>query len=191
MHRPSDSAPLFSSFRKLFVIPLSALALAPGALAHCPLCTMGAAAAAGGALWLGVSGNVVALFIGAFAISMGWMIAKMIKKKYVPHQTLAIILLSFLTTVLPIAPLLKTGTPSDYYPILVSIAGGYGSLLNRTYLVSVPLVAAILGGLIVGATPALSGRITRARAGKTLPFQGTILTLAILTAIGIGIQALT
>ena len=50
--------------------------------AHCPLCTAGAAIAAGGAIYLGVSVIVVGLFIGAFAVSTGWWVAKIIKKQY-------------------------------------------------------------------------------------------------------------
>ena len=57
---------------------LLALALFPNLLfiksvyAHCPLCTAGAAVAAGGAAWLGISKAAIGIFIGAFAVSTGW-----------------------------------------------------------------------------------------------------------------------
>src|SRR3989338_4467050 len=73
--------------------------------AHCPLCTMGAGAAAAGAVWLGVRKVVVALFIGGFAMSMGMLFSKLIKKKYIPFQKTVIVLVVFLTTVIPLMPL--------------------------------------------------------------------------------------
>ena len=72
-------------FSLLFAIPLIIL-LSKNAMAHCPLCTIGAGALGAGAIWLGVSSVVVALFIGAFAMSMGMWFARIIKKQYVPFQ---------------------------------------------------------------------------------------------------------
>ena len=57
--------------KKFFVLPLLAIFLVRFISAHFPLCTIGAGAAAGAAVWLGVSKVVVALFIGGFAMSMG------------------------------------------------------------------------------------------------------------------------
>ena len=162
----------------------------PSLHAHCPLCTMGAAAAAGGALWLGVKGIVVALFVGAFAVSMGWVVTKMIKKTFIPLQNPIIILISFITTVLPLLPSLMTKTPADYYPVLVAVAGDYGSLLNKTYLINLPLIASLLGAMIVMITPYLSKQISNIRYGKLLPFQGTVLTLALLMMIAAVLQLL-
>ncbi len=149
--------------------------LLPTVLAHCPLCTIGAAAAAGGALWLGVSPAVVSLFIGAFAIAMGWWISKLIKKKYFPGQDFVIIITSFLTTVLPILPLLKA-----VYPLPVLWFGEYGSLFNRTYVLNASIITSILGGGIVALSPWISARITAMRAGKMFRFQGIILTFLLL-----------
>ena len=70
--------------KKFFIFPVLTIFLAKLISAHCPLCTIGAGAAAAGAVWLGVSKVVVALFIGAFAMSMGMWFPKIIKKKYVP-----------------------------------------------------------------------------------------------------------
>ncbi len=153
------------------------------ASAHCPLCTIGAAAAAGGAAYLGVNNIIIGLFIGAFAASMGFWVARMIKKKYIPFQTAAIVLASFLTTILPILPLMP-----GIKPLYISIAGDYGSLLNRTYVYNVFLVGSIVGSIIVLIVPLISGTLTRARNGKTIPFQGTTITLAVLLLLGVIFQ---
>ncbi len=153
--------------------------------AHCPLCTAGAALAAGGALWLGVSRAVVALFVGAFAVSVGIWISNLIKRRFVPFQKEILILLSFVTTVLPLVPLMRDGRPFH-----VSISGDYGSLLNNTYIVNLSLVASVVGGLIVIAAPLLSRWISRLRDGKMIPFQGILLTFVALIAISVLIQLL-
>ena len=151
--------------------------------AHCPLCTIGAAAAAGGAAYLGVNNLVIGLFIGAFAVSIGWWFSNLIKKKFIPFQRTAIILLSFLTTILPMLPLME-----GIKPLYINITGDYGSLLNRTYIFNTFLVGSIIGGIIVTLTPWLSSKLTTLRKGKMLPYQGTLLTLTLLITIGIIIQ---
>ena len=62
----------------------------------------------------------------------------------------------------------------------------YGSFLNRTYLFSKVLIGSLIGGLVTLFTPMLSRLVSRARGGKTLPFQGvgiTFLALIITAAI--------
>src|SRR3989338_4357974 len=140
--------------------------------AHCPLCTAGAAVAAGGAVWLGVERIVVGVFIGAFAVSTGWWFSRLIRRKVIPLQKWALIVLSFLLTVIPIMPLL-----GDKRPFYISLLGGYGTLLNTVYIIDLFLVGAIIGGLIVCITPWVSKRISKAIGGKIFPFQGGILTL--------------
>ncbi len=144
--------------------------------AHCPLCTFGAIAIAGGAAWLGISNGVIGLFIGAFAVSMGWWVSNMIKKKYIPYQLWVLVISSYLLTILPILSLIGNST----YPFYVSITGDYGSWLNRTYLVNLFLLASILGGLIVLISPRLSRKISKIRIGITFPFQGMIITFLLL-----------
>lgn len=166
----------------LFLFILS-IVLAGNVSAHCPLCTIGAGAAAAGAVWLGVSKVVVALFIGGFAMSMGMWFARVVKKRYVPFQKTLIILIVFLTTVLPLLPLF-THTAGFH----VDLTGGYGSLLNRTYVVNHSLFSSLFGGMIVFFSPALSGKITKLRNGKMIPFQGIALTLLSLIVVGAIIQ---
>lgn len=151
--------------------------------AHCPLCTAGAAAAAGGAVWLGVSKIVVALFIGAFAMSMGLWFSNIVKKRYIKLQKTLIVLIVFLSTVLPLIPIF-----SITQPLFISLWGNYGSLFNRTYLINLSLLSNVFGGLIVFASPHISNSITKLRKGKMLPFQGVVITLLILIVIGVVIQ---
>ena len=99
-------------------------------IAHCPLCTAGAAFVAGGAAVLGVHRMVIGVFIGAFAVSMGIWLGRAIKKKFMPLQKTIIVLFSYLLTVFPIRPLLK-----DLHTFLISLYGDYGSLFNMTYLI--------------------------------------------------------
>ena len=180
--------------KKLLLMPSLALIFsffAETVMAHCPLCTMGAAAAAGGASLLGVNNGVIGVFIGAFAVSVGFMVAKALnkrfKKQYIPYQDAAIILFSFATTVIPLMPIIPS-----IYPVSIFIAGDYGSLLNRTYIINLFLAGSILGGMIMSITPWLSAKITDMRNGRMMmPYQGIILTLLLLVAAGFVIQFTT
>lgn len=154
-------------------------------IAHCPLCTAGVAVAAGGALWLGVDLLVIALLIGAFAVSTGWWLSKYIRKQYIPQQKTAIILLSLALTVLP---MLALPVFNGITPFHISWFGSYGSLFNRTYLLNTFLLGSILGGTIVCLTPWLSKKISQLRNGKMIPFQGVMLTLLLLIAAGVLLQ---
>jgi len=166
---------------------ITSLFLMPkAALAHCPLCTIGAGVAVVGARYYGVHDVVLGVFIGAFAVATGWWFANLLNKKFkrqfIPYQKWIIVLASFLLTVIPILPMFTT-VSSTY----ISVMGDYGSILNRTYLINLYLVGSILGGIIVAITPLLSKIITRLR-HKTIPFQGIILTLSLTTLVALIIQ---
>jgi len=165
-------------FFLLFAIPLI-IFLSKNVMAHCPLCVVGAGAAGAAAMWLGVNKVVVALFLGAFAMSMGMWFARIIKKKYIPLQNFLIVALIFFTTVLPLMPLFKA-----LGPLYFSFIGDYGT----TYVFNYSLAGSFFGGLIVLSTPSISKAITKKRNNKILPFQGTLLTLALLIIVGILIQ---
>ena len=165
-------------FFLLFAIPLI-IFLSKSVMAHCPLCVVGAGAAGAAAMWLGVSKVVVTLFLGAFAMSMGMWFARIIKKKYIPLQNFLIVALIFFTTVLPLMPLFKA-----LGPLYFSFIGDYGT----TYVFNYSLAGSFFGGLIVLSTPSISKAITKKRNYKTFPFQGTLLTLALLIIVGILIQ---
>ncbi len=162
---------LFSSFFLVF--------LSKFVMAHCPLCTVGAGAIGVGAIWLGVSKVVVALFIGAFAMSMGMWFARIIKKQYIPFQKFFITAIIFFTTVLPLMPLFKA-----LGPLYLSFIGDYGT----TYVFNYSLASSFLGGLIVLSAPSISNSITKKRNGKIFPFQGTLLTIFLLIIAGMILQ---
>ncbi|MBS3101924.1 hypothetical protein J4458_00575 [Candidatus Woesearchaeota archaeon] len=145
------------------------------AYAHCPLCTIGAAAAAGTASYFGLNKAIIGIFIGAFAVSIGWYSSKLIKRKFIPLQKSAIILFSFFATVIPLMPMVES-----QYPLGIFLFGEYGTLLNRTYLINLFLLGSIFGGIITSLTPWLSEKITHLRHGKFVPFQGILLTFLLL-----------
>lgn len=146
--------------------------------AHCPLCTIGAGAAGGLAVWLGVSKVVVALFLGGFAMSMGMWFSRIPKKKYIPYQKTIIIAVVFLSTVIPLLPLF-----SAVGPIYLSFIGEYGTTLAFNYSIG----GSILGGLVVFVSPTLNKKIKQKR-GKGIPFQGVLITLGLLAIFGTAIQ---
>ncbi len=153
--------------------------LSKSVMAHCPLCVVGAGAVGAGAIWLGISKVVVALFLGAFSMSMGMWFARIIKKKYIPFQNFLVITIIFFTTVLPLMPLFKA-----LGPLYFSFIGDYGT----TYVFNYSLASSFLGGLIVLSTPSISRLITKKRNNKTFPFQGTLLTITLLVVVGVFIQ---
>lgn len=167
---------------KLFLsLLIFIIVLTPVALAHCPLCTIGAGAAAGAAVWLGVNKIVVALFMGAFAMSMGIWFSKIPKKLYLPFQKTAIVTFIFLTTVLPLVSIF-----SVIGPLYMPFAGAYG----LTYAVNYSLASSFLGASIIFVSPTMSRTMTKIRKGKMIPFQGVLITLISLIISGGIIQLL-
>lgn len=169
--------------KKLLLFPFLFVLFIKNAFAHCPLCVVGAAAAAGGAKWMGVNTAAIGVFIGAFAIALGWWVSKLIKKQYFPLQKSFIIAVIFVTTVIPMLPML-----GESFPIYVSLLGAYGSLLNRTYIFDLFLFGSIVGGFVVLIAPWFSSKITKLRKGKFLHYQGIVLTFAILIILAIIMQ---
>lgn len=149
--------------------------LTESASAHCPLCTIGAGAAAAGAVWLGVSKVVIALFIGAFAMSMGMWFSNIPKKQYIPFQKTLIILVIFFSTVIPLFPLF-----SAIGPLYLSFIGEYGSTFAFDY----SIASSILGGVVVFISPKINSKIKEKRSGKGIPYQGIIITFSMLIILG-------
>lgn len=143
-------------------------------LAHCPLCTAGAGAAALGASTLGVGSGSIGIFIGAFGLAMGLWIGKMISKSYILHQKWILGIGSFLLTVLPLTPLFP-----EAIPVSIAIAGEYGTLLHRVYAPNLFVIGSVIGGLLLAASPVISGKI-RIKRGKRIPYQGLLVTFGLL-----------
>jgi len=167
--------------KRFLILPTFVIFLINSVSAHCPLCTIGAGVAGAGAVWLGVSKVVVALFIGAFAMSMGFWFSNIIKKRYVPFQKTLIVIVVFATTVFPLMPIF-----SAVGPLYLSFVGDYGT----TYAVNYSLGSTLLGGVVILSSPSISRSLTRIRKGKMIPFQGMIITFLTLIITGSIIQIL-
>lgn len=166
--------------RRILLLAIAFVALAPSASAHCPLCTAGAGAGATVASALGVGLEVIGVFVGAFAMATGYWTVKFVRRRvsreYVPYQSQVIILAVYTSIVLPILPMMQ-----EYTSIYVMLAGDYGSLLNRTYVLNTYLIGSIVGGAVVAVTPYLSKAITRMR-DDHFPYQGISMTFVLLAA---------
>ncbi len=145
------------------------------ALAHCPLCTIGAGVLAVFAASIGVSSMVVGIMIGAFALALGLWIGKMPKRQYIPLQYPILAFLIYLSTIVPIMPLIV-----DYGPLYISWWGDYGSFFNRTYTINLFVAGALLGAVLLLAAPYMSRLMTRMRDGKHFPYQGISITFGLL-----------
>lgn len=163
---------------------LAILAFIPGvAKAHCPLCTAGAGVLAIGATYLGVSAAVVGVLIGAFALALGFWIARLVKKQYIKRQQPVLVTLIFISTVIPIMPLIR-----EYRPINLYLIGEYGSLLNRTYMFNLFVIGALIGAGIMYISPTVSEWVKNQRRGKLIPYQGIIITFILLAGVSLLIQ---
>ncbi len=151
--------------------------------AHCPLCTIGAAAVAGGAVYMGINNIAVSVLMGGFAMSMAIWISRLVKKKYIPLQSFLIIAVIFITTIIPLMPIIK-----GIYPLYISWFGDYGTIFNRTYLLDSLILGSTIGGIIVLISPKLSNLITKLRKDKKIPYQTMILTIGLLILVGVVIQ---
>src|SRR3989338_6082029 len=93
--------------KKFFLLPLLFLFDINFVKAHCPLCTAAVGAAAVSAKYYGMDTSIIGVLIGAFGISTGLWVALKMKKQYFKFQTSAIVVASFLLTVIPILPIMK------------------------------------------------------------------------------------
>lgn len=152
-------------------------------LAHCPLCTAGAGAAAAAAALLGVRYGSIGVFMGAFAAALGLWLGKKVKKRFKFQETVLFWII-YLSTLIPLYPLLR----GDYTSKYVSLGGEYGSWLNRTYLIDLFIVGAVLGIIIIYISPQISTYLTKIRKEKTLPFQGLFITFLLLIITGVIMQ---
>lgn len=167
---------------KIFVISVLILFAAKPVLAHCPLCTLGAGAAALGASWLGISAMAVGVWLGAFALAMGFWMAKIIRKKFLPFQNKLVTAITFISTVLPLLPLMR-----DDGSIYISWFGDYGTFLNRTYVFNKFAVGAALGAAIMYLAPFASRKITEWRKNK-IPYQSMITIFGALAIVSLLIE---
>ncbi len=158
--------------------------LAPvAALAHCPLCTAGAGLLAVGAYWIGVKAVTLGALLGAMATAMGLWFGRLVKKQYIPQQRIAITVVSWLLTLLPLR-----GLFGDYASWYVNWSGDYGTLFNRTYFINLFLLGAVLGTAATVVGPSASRYLTALRQGRHFQFQGMTVTLALVVLLAVAAQ---
>lgn len=168
----------------LVISGLSLLLLPRLALAHCPLCTIGAGAAAMGASLLGIGSISIGIFIGAFGWALGLWIGRLLPRRF-RYQDWALGLFSFVFTVWPLTPLMP-----GYFSYYLMWGGDYGSLTNRTYIFSHFWFGSILGSLILLAAPTISSWVSKQRGNKLFPYQGMLITFGLLFLISLLIELL-
>lgn len=156
------------------------VALAPLVSAHCPLCTAAVGAAAVSAKYYGLDISIIGLLIGAFGISTGLWVGLKIRKQYFKFQLLAIVLGSFLLTVMPLLYL-----SNDYVYLPLLLFGQAGSFLNSVYWINKVLLGSIIGGLVTLFAYYLHVYIKKINGKVLFPFQGVALTLTFLFVSGL------
>lgn len=161
--------------KRLFTLIVAGVLIPSVAKAHCPLCTVGAGALAMGAAYLGVSSYVVGIFLGAFALALGIWMSRKIKKEYIRYQTPLVTTIIFVMTILPIMPLI-----AHYTSINIYWFGPYGSLFNRTYMISRFLVGTLIGAGIMLISPRVSLYMSSIKKKRLFPYQGIVITFLLL-----------
>lgn len=161
--------------KKIIILSGLAVLLPTAAKAHCPLCTAGAGVLALGAAYIGVSTYVVGVFIGAFAMALSLWIPRLVKKQYIEYQKSILGVLIFLSTILPLVPMLD-----HYASFNIYWFGEYGSIFNKTYMINRFIIGSVVGALIMFLSPYISIKISRARKGKLFPYQGMAITFIML-----------
>jgi hypothetical protein len=142
------------------------------AKAHCPLCTVGVGMISGVAATFGINEMSIGVFVGAFALAMGLWISNLLR--FEGWRRWILVLSSFALTVFPLTTIM-----GDLLPLYIHVAGDYGSLLNRTYLVNLFSVGSVIGAVITLVSPEISWRIAFKR-GKAIKHQGVFVTIFLL-----------
>jgi hypothetical protein len=162
--------------KKLTILTFLSTFLFPGNVyAHCPLCTGGAGAAAVAAAYFGVKYGSLGVLLGGFAVALSLWIAHKPKQKF-KLQSQVLFWAIYLSTIIPFYFMFK----GDYVSKYISMNDDYGSLLNRTYLIDLFIVGALLGSIIVYVSPKLSSALSAKRGGESIRFQGLIINFTLL-----------
>lgn len=169
--------------RALALLAVGAVFAPSVTYAHCPLCTAGAGILAIVAASLGVPALIISTLLGGFALAMGLWIAKLIKKKYIPYQDQLMAGVIYLSTVLPLWPLLKE-YKTLYAPLL-----GFDKYADKVP-VDIYLVGALLGAALLFVAPYASSAVSTLAKKQIIPFQGLLITLILLSAVPFIVDAL-
>jgi len=150
--------------------------------AHCPLCTAGAGILAIIAASLGVPALIISTLLGGFALAMGLWLAKLIEKKYFNYQDYFVAGVIYLSTVLPLWPVLKE------YKILYAPFLGFDKYADKVP-VDVYITGVVLGALILAISPYISKKLSTLASKQLIPFQGILITMVLLVIVPLIINA--
>lgn len=175
---------------KKCLLPLSLIfsffLFARTALAHCPLCTGAIAVAAVTAKYYGVDTSIIGLFIGAFGVSTGLWVGRVLQKRGWRGRTWWIALASYLLTVVP---LIWLGGDQLYVSLL--LWGEPGSLLNNVYSLDALMFGSVVGGVLTVLGLGVHTGVKRKLGRVLFPYQGIVFTLLLLLVAGFGLALLT
>ena len=162
-------------------------------MAHCPLCTTGAAVGVGFARAYGVDDSIVGLLLGALIVSSALWFNNWLKKKInFPFQETLIIAVSFL---LIVAPFYYYGLIIDFnmvksMPYAHGMAG-LGVFGLAQFGIDKLLFGIILGTLLIWGVFSFSGHITKKRGKRLFDYQGLILMLTSLIVLSLILYLIT
>lgn len=154
--------------------------------AHCPLCAGAVGMVAASAKYYGLDASIVGLFGGAFAVSTGVFFAQKVKKQYIRLQFPAIVLASFILTVIPLL-LIK----SEDMVLPLRLFGETGSVLNRVYWMDKLVFGALIALPVTLLAFWLHDYTKKVRGRVLFPYQGIVFTLAVLSIAGLGLYLAT
>ena len=154
--------------------------------AHCPLCTAGAIAGFGVARAYGVDDSISGLLLGAFVASTGLWISNWLKRRKrkidFPMQAFILILLSFLSLVIP---LYLKGVIIDF-EMVKSMPNVHSMLGMGIYGIDKVLFGIIFGTLLISGVFSFSDYLKEKNGKRLFAFQGFVfmmITLAIFSLI--------
>ncbi len=152
------------------------------AYAHCPLCAGAVGMVAASAKYYGMDASIVGLFGGAFAVSTGILFAQKVKKRYVDFQFPAIVLLSFILTIIPLAFI---RTEDIFIPLL--LFGETGAVFNRIYWIDKLVFGALISLPVTLLAFWLHNYAKKVNGRVLFPYQGIAFTLALLSIAGLSL----
>ncbi len=135
----------------------------PQVYAHCPLCAIAVGNGVVLARFWGLNDIIVGIWVGAFVVSMGLWVHKLLKKNYIPLQEYVFTILSFAATAIP------------FY-----FAGLIGNPMYVKWGIDMLLLGMVVGTVLTVLGFEIS-KLIKAKRGKTLiPFQTIIFTVMLL-----------
>ena len=172
---------------------LAILVITPSVMAHCPLCTTGAAVGVGFARAYGVDDSIVGLLLGALIVSSALWFNKWLKKKVnFPLQEFLIVIVSFL---LIVVPFYYKGMITDFEMVksMPEHHGmtGLGIFGLAQFGVDKILFGILLGTFVIWGVFSLSDYIKEKKGKVLFPYQGLVFMIAGLVVLSLVLWIIT